>query len=149
MPGSSSSPRIRTPNTLNAWTAASSSKRGNSTRLPVSTNRSLTPSAVPYLADAELVDQAKDIRGGDIVNGVFALLLEPLAEVFGSEEAGLAVGQVAPGARAKLPKRGMGQADDHAAAVHEEFAVNRVAVARGDAVPQVRKAAVVELVGEL
>src|SRR5712691_5981085 len=58
--------------------------------------------------DSELFNQAEGGGGGNVIERVFLFLLEPLAQVLGGEEAGLAVGEVAAGARPKLHKCGVG-----------------------------------------
>src|ERR1700683_1126055 len=107
-------------------------------------------SAIGYpvrLADAELLDDARDVGGGYVVEGVLVFLFQALAEIFGTDVTGFAIAEVASGAALKFDKTGMSQAEHDVAAVHEEFAIHGVGVAGGDAIPTVREAAAIDVVG--
>src|ERR1700683_3553524 len=100
--------------------------------------RSRRGSAIGYpvrLADAELLDDARDVCGGYVVEGVLVFLFQALAEIFGTDVTGFAIAEVASGAALKFDKTGMSQAEHDVAAVHEEFAIHGVGVAGGGAIP--------------
>ena len=98
-----------------------------------------------HLFNSDLIDQAKDIVVVDVVEGALVFFLEALAQVFGGDEAGFAVGQVASGAFAEFHEGGVRKAHDEALAIDQEFRVDGVGMARSDAVPIVGEAAVVDL----
>src|SRR6267142_7084606 len=64
-----------------------------------------------FLLDADLGDEAQDIVVGHIVEGPHIGFLEAFAQILGGDEAGFAVGQVAPGFISKFHECGMRQAD--------------------------------------
>src|SRR6202167_4660394 len=99
------------------------------------------------LADAELLDDARDVGGGHVVEGVLVFLFQALAEIFGADVTGFAIAEVASGAALKFDKTGMSQTEHDVAAIHEEFAIHRIGVAGGDAIPTVREAAAIDVVG--
>src|SRR5580692_9259819 len=107
-----------------------------------------TGSAMEVLADADFFDEAGDVGGGDVVERVFVFLFEPFAQIFGSNVAGFAVGEVAADAGAEIDEARMGQAEDHAFTVDEELAIHGVTVTGGGAVPAVGETAAVDVVGD-
>src|SRR5690242_16706716 len=84
----------------------------------------------------------------DVVHVVLVFLFEALAQIFGGNEAGFAVGEVALRFIAKFDEGGVREAKESALAVHIELAVDRVGVARGDAVPAMGEAAMIDDVGD-
>ncbi len=97
--------------------------------------------------DAQSVDQAENRVGGHVIEGVFVFLLEALAQVIGGYVAGFAVGQVALVFVAEFDEGHVSQAEHDAFSIHEKFAIDGVAMARGDAVPAMREAAAVNVIG--
>lgn len=87
----------------------------------------------------------------DVVEFSFVLFLEVFAQIFGSDKAGFAVGQLASSFFAKRDEGGVRKANDECVAlvIQKKFCVDGVGVARGDAIPHVRKPAVVNSAGEL
>jgi len=71
------------------------------------------------------------------------------SQVIRGDEAGLAIGQVAAAALAKIYKRGMSQTDHYHVTVDKKFGIDGVAVTGGDAIPQVEKSAFVGVSGQL
>src|SRR6185437_13892616 len=93
-----------------------------------------------------LIDQSHYILSRYIVQRTLIFLLEPLPQIMRCDEAGFAVAQAAAVFLLKLHERGMGQSNDHATSIHNELGIHRIAMPRGNRVPQVGKAAVINLV---
>ena len=85
---------------------------------------------------------------GNVVQGTLVLFFEAFAEIFGGDEAGFAISEVASVLFAKLHEGGVREANDAAVVVGGKFRVDGVAVAGGDAVPDVRELAVIDLAGK-
>src|ERR1700683_1691180 len=100
------------------------------------------------LLDADGVDQAEHVVVEHIVKRANVFFLQAFTQVFGGNEAAVAVGEVTSGAIAKRDERGVRESHHVRFAVDVEFCVDGVGVARRDAVPHVRKTAVVDLAGE-
>jgi len=66
------------------------------------------------LLDADLGDEAQGHRRGPHRRGPHIGFLEAFAQILGGDEAGFAVGQVAPGFISKFHECGVRQADDMA-----------------------------------
>src|ERR1700678_695428 len=105
-------------------------------------------SAMEGVADAYFFDEAGDVGGGDVVERGFVFLFEGFAQIFGSNVAGFAVGEVAADAGAEIDEARMGQAEDHALTVDEELAIHGVTVTGGGAVPTVGETAAVDVIGD-
>src|SRR6266478_2930983 len=101
-----------------------------------------------FLLDADLRDEPKDFGFRDVVERAHIFFLEPLAQVLRGDKARFPVGQVAPGLLAEFHKRGVRQADDMGLAIDKKLGVNGVRMPRGNAVPHVRKAALIRLRGQ-
>jgi hypothetical protein len=99
-------------------------------------------SLLPY---ADLGDQAEDIVVRHVIEWAHVFFFEALAQVFGGYKTGFAIGQVAPGFVAEFHEGGVGQSDDVGLAIDKKLRVDRIRVARGDAIPHVRKAALKSL----
>src|ERR1700741_2046901 len=97
------------------------------------------------LLDSDLGDEAVHFFVGHIVERALVFFFQALAEIFGGFETCFAVGEVAPGLFAKLDEGGVGQANDAADAIDFEFGIDGIAVAGGGGVPDMRKAAIVEV----
>ena len=102
-----------------------------------------------YLLDSDLRDEAEDVVVEDVVEFALVFFLEAFAQEFRGDEAGFAIGQVATSFVAKRGECGVSEADDESAIFDEEFCVDSVGMARGDAVPHVRKAALIDFAGQL
>src|SRR5438105_4997525 len=101
------------------------------------------------LLDADLFDKASYIFACDIVHFTFVFLFQAFFQIFGGDEAGFAVRQIACGALAEFYETGMVQTDNEGLAIDKKLGVNRVAMASGDAVPHVRETALIKLAGQL
>src|SRR6266403_3098437 len=112
------------------------------------------PVASAFLAEellfyANLCDQAQNFALRHVVERAQIIFFEALAQIFRGDKAGFAIGQVALALFTELHESGMRQPDNVRGAVHEKFGVDGVRVPGGDAVPHVREAALVRLIGEL
>src|SRR6185437_11927 len=101
------------------------------------------------LLDVQDADDAEDVWGGNVVEGVLVFLFEALAEIKGGDVTGFAVAEISFGAVAEGDKRGMREAQDHGFSIHVELAIHGIAVARGDRVPAMRKGAAIDAIGDL
>ena len=117
-------------------------------QLPFPTSDETNATFQPLLLNSDLLDQAQHVGFGDVVERSLVFFLEAFAQIFGGDEAGFAVGQIPAGALAKFHESGVRQPEDNGPAIDEKFRVDGIGVARGDAVPHVRKAAVVDDVSE-
>src|SRR5262249_4845569 len=99
---------------------------------------------LPALLNADLRNQTKDVVVEDVIEFALVFFFQAFAQEFCSDEAGFSVGQFTAGLFAEHDEGRMRKSDDTSIAViiEKEFRVNRVRVARGDAVPNVRKLAV-------
>src|ERR1700681_676351 len=102
-----------------------------------------------WLLDADLLDQSQNILMGYVVYRAHIFLFQALSQVVCGDKAGLAIRQIASATFAKFHKRGMRQTDHDDVAVDKKFGIDGVAVAGGDAVPQVRKTAFIVVPGQL
>src|SRR5882724_481376 len=98
---------------------------------------------VPVLLNSDLRDETQNFVVRDVVEFAFVFFLEAFAQKFRGDEAGFTVGEIAAGFFAKRGEPRMGEADDERVVFHKEFRVYRVGVARGNAVPHVRKTAAI------
>jgi hypothetical protein len=101
-----------------------------------------------WLLDADLLDQSQNILVGHVVYRAHIFLFQALSQVIRGDKAGLAIGQIASAALAKFYERSMRQTDHHDLAIDKKLGIDSVAVACGDAVPQVRKPAFVNVPGQ-
>src|SRR5260370_12733482 len=101
------------------------------------------------LLDADLLDQAENVGFGHIVKLALVFFFQALTQKFRGDKARFAVGQVAAGALAEFHKRRVRQSQNDGVIVHEKLRVDGVRVARGDAIPHVRKPAVKYSTGQL
>src|SRR5271156_2945915 len=99
--------------------------------------------------DAELLDDAENRGGGNVIERVFILLFQPLAQILRADVARLAVAEAPARARAKRNECRIRQPENDSLAVHEKLAIHRVAVARGDRIPAMGKAAMVDAIRHL
>src|ERR1700680_2975306 len=102
-----------------------------------------------WLLDADLLDQSQNILMSYVVYRAHIFLFQALSQVVRGDKASLAIGQVASATIAKFYECRVRQTDHHDVAVNKKLGIDRVAVARGDAVPQVRKAAFIAVPGQL
>jgi hypothetical protein len=86
---------------------------------------------------------------GDIVERAHIFFLKPLAQIFRGNKARFAVGQVPPGFFPKFDKRRVRKSHDVPFTIYVELCIDGVAMARGDGIPDMRKAAIVNMPTEL
>jgi len=101
------------------------------------------------LLDANLPNQPGHILASDVVEGALIFLFQPFLQVFRRDKTGFAIGQIAAGLLPKSDKTSVIQADDQGFAVDKELGIKRVGMACGNAVPDVRKAALIYSTGKL
>jgi hypothetical protein len=97
------------------------------------------------LLDDDLGDQAQDIVVSHVVEWPHIFFFEAFAQILGGDKTRFAVRQVTPSFIAELHERRVRQSHNMGLAIDKKLRVNRVRVACGDAVPQMRKAALIRL----
>ena len=83
--------------------------------------------------EAEFLDDSEDVRSRDVVERMLVFLLEAAAQIFGGDVTCFAIAQISAGTLAKCDESWVSETKDYAFSVDDEFAIHRVAVARGDA----------------
>src|SRR6266404_7132588 len=122
------------------------------TELPsakISPQRAQRTRRTSSLLDSDLLDQAQDVGFRHVVEWPLVFFFQPLAQKIRGDEAGFAVGQVAAKAFAEFHEGLVRQPQDQRLAIDKKFRVDGVRVARGNAVPHVRKPALKYGAGQL
>src|SRR5437899_11080887 len=101
------------------------------------------------LLDADQIDQAQHFTFRDVIERASIFFFEAFAQIFRGDKTCFAVGQVTPRLLAQFHERSMREPHHVRLAINKEFRVDGVRVPRGDAVPQMRKPALIGLPAQL
>ncbi len=101
------------------------------------------------LLDTDLSDQPGHVFAGHVIQLSFVFFFQPFFQIICGDETGFPVTQIARSFLAEFHEAGVVQPDDQSFTIHKKFRVDGIAMTRGNAIPHVRKAALINFAGKL